>query len=126
MTEVKRFGYLFGALGALLGAYLAWKGNSLWPWSVAAAFVFAVSGAFAPRLLRPVYAAWMKFAFVLGWVNTRVLLSVFFYLVMTPLGTVLRLFGKDLLGERIDRTASSYWIPRQETPFDPQQYRRLF
>ena len=126
MTEVRKFGLLFGALGAPLGAYWAWKGNPLWPWPVAAAALFAVSGVAAPRLLRPVYVAWMKLAFVLGWVNTRVLLSVFYYLVLTPLGTLLRLFGKDFLDERIDRTASSYWVQREDAPFDPQRYRRLF
>ena len=126
MTEVRKFGLLFGLLGALAGAYLVWKGNALWPWAFAAGAVFALSGLFAPGVLRPVYTGWMKLAFVLAWVNTRLLLGLFFYLVMTPIGLLLRLFGKDLLNERIDRSAHSYWVRREAESFDAERYRRLF
>lgn len=126
MTEVRKFGLLFGLLGAIAGAYLVWKGNALWPWAFAAGAAFALSGLFAPDVLRPVYAGWMKLAFVLAWVNTRVLLGLFFYLVMTPIGVLLRLFGKDLLDEGIDRSAKSYWVRRETAPFDTERYQRLF
>jgi hypothetical protein len=76
--------------------------------------------------MKPVYTAWMLFAFVLGWINTRVLLGAFFYLVMTPLGLILRWTGKDLLDERIDRSAASYWIKRERKPFDRKRLERMF
>lgn len=126
MTEVRKFGLLFGALGALVGSYLLWKGNPLWPWAFGAGGGFALAGVVAPGLLRPVYRLWMKFAFALAWINTRILLGLFFYLVMTPVGLVLRMMGKDLLDDRIDRRARSYWIRREATPFDAERYRRLF
>jgi hypothetical protein len=126
LTEVRKFGLLFGAVGAVLGSYLLWRGNPLWPWAFAAGGAFALTGVVAPGLLRPLYRLWMKLAFALAWINTRVLLGLFFYLVMTPVGLVLRAMGKDLLDERIDRRAPSYWIRREATPFDAERYRRLF
>ena len=68
----------------------------------------------------------MKFAHVLGWINTRLLLGLFFYLVMTPVALVLRLAGKDLLQQRLDRSAKSYWVKREPAPTDPERYERLF
>jgi hypothetical protein len=68
----------------------------------------------------------MKFAALLAWVNTRLILGLFFYLVLTPVGVILRLMGKDLLDEKIDRSASSYWIKRDQAITDRSRYERLF
>ena len=54
------------------------------------------------------------------------LLGLFFYLVMTPMGVIMRLGGKDFLHERIDRSAASYWIKREDKEFNRDRYRRLF
>jgi hypothetical protein len=90
------------------------------------ALFFLLSGLFTYPLLRPIYIGWMKFAFVLGWVNTRVILSVFFYLVITPVGLVMRLFGRDPMNRKFDRSAASYWVRRPEAPADLKRYENLF
>ena len=124
--KVRNFGFLFGALCLALSAYYYFKGGPAWPWLLALAAAFVLAGLFASPVLRPLYVAWMLFAFVLGWINTRILLGVFFYVVMTPVGVVLRLTGKDLLDRRLDRSAKSYWIRRGGEPFDRSRYERLF
>jgi hypothetical protein len=68
----------------------------------------------------------MKFAFVLGWVNTRLILGVFFYGILTPIGVTMRLFGWDPLTRKIDRRAESYWVKRAQVPFDAKRYEQLF
>ena len=68
----------------------------------------------------------MKFAHALGWINTRLLLGLFFYLVLTPAALILRLLGKDLLHQQVDRSAPSYWIKREPVQLDPERYERLF
>ncbi len=123
---VRSFGLLFGGLSAALAAYLLVMGRGGWRWAALAAVFFLVTGLFAYPVLKPVYRAWMKFAFLLGWVNTRILLGLFFYLVLTPIGLILRLTGKDLLDRRIDRAAATYWTPRRPEPVDPSRYERLF
>ncbi len=125
-NKVRNFGFLFGGVFAALSLYAAWKGGPLWPLFLALAAAFIFCGLFARPLLRPVYIAWMVFAFALGWVNTRLLLGLFFYLIMTPVALILRLAGKDLLDRRPDRAVKSYWIPRERTPLDRSRYERLF
>jgi Saxitoxin biosynthesis operon protein SxtJ len=124
--EVRKFGLLFAALGVLVGAYMAWKGiRSLWiPFGLAG--IFLLTGLAIPRMLRPFYVAWMRFASILAWINTRVLLSAFFFLVLTPIGLVMRLMGKDLLDKKIDRSAKSYWVKQAPGLKGNQSYEHLF
>jgi len=126
LTEVKKFGLLFGTICSGVALYVFLTGGDVWLWFVFAAAFFFFTGLFAQRVLRPIHAAWMRFAHALAWVNTRILLGLFFYLVMTPLGVIMRLAGKDFLDEKIDRSASTYWIKREEQPLDRTRYERLF
>lgn len=56
---------------------------------------------FAPMLLAPVYVVWMKLAFLLGWVNSRILLCVIFFLIITPIALIARIFNRDALDRRL-------------------------
>ncbi len=124
--RVRNFGFLFGGVGLLLAAWMVYRGNPHWAWPLVAGAVFALSGLFAYPVLRPVYIAWMGLAAALGWINTRLLLGVFFYLVMTPFGCIMRLLGKDPLERKADRAARSYWVARPRRDFDARSYEKQF
>ena len=124
--NVRNFGFLFGGIFLAVSGYLMHRGNGAWVWTAAAALLFCAGGAAFYPVMKPVYTAWMIFAFGLGWINTRVLLGAFFYIVMTPLGLIMRLTGKDLLDEKIDRHAASYWIKRERKRFDRHRLERMF
>lgn len=111
---LRRFGFVMaGALGTL-GAIAWWRGRAVALWLLAVACVFLLVGLARPRWLGPVERVWMKFADLLGFVMTGVVLTLTFALVFTPIGLVRRLFGVDSLGLRYDRAKVSYW-----TPVDP-------
>ena len=124
--EVKKFGILFAAICAAVALYLLFNESSAWVWFGLGVVFFAVTGLFAHPVLRPVHLVWMKFAFALGWVNTRILLGVFFYLIITPVGLFMRLVGKDILDTKIDRSAKTYWKRRDRVPFDPKRMEHQF
>lgn len=124
---VRKFGLLFTAVSVVLAALLAYRGHaSAWPWALAAGGFFLLSGLFVQPVLRPLYVVWMKFAFVLGWINTRLILGLFFYVILTPGSVLMRLFGRDVLKRKPDPAARSYWIPRENPTFDRQRYEKLF
>ena len=87
---------------------------------------FVVTGLFLTSILRPIYVVWMKFAYILVWINMRVILGLFFYVVLTPVGLVFRLLGKDLIDQKIDRAAPTYWKRREPQRLDASRYERLF
>jgi hypothetical protein len=124
--EVRKFGLLFALICTLVAGYSFYKSGTAWPYFAGGAVFFLLTGLFVHAVLRPIYIGWMKFAFVLAWINTRILLGIFFYGIITPTGLLMRLFGKDLLDKKIDRSASSYWQKRDPAPIDRSRYERLF
>jgi Saxitoxin biosynthesis operon protein SxtJ len=73
-----------------------------------------LGAAFAPSLLRPVYRVWMRIGEALAWVNTRILLTLIFFLVVTPIGVLMRLFGRSPIATT---RKDSYW-----TDVEPHSY----
>ena len=88
--------------------------------------LFLLLGVLIQRSLRAVYKIWMSFALVMGWFMSRLILSVLFYFVVTPIGLCMRLFGKDLLNQRFDKDAETYWIKKDKEEFDRSRYEKLF
>jgi saxitoxin biosynthesis operon SxtJ-like protein len=82
-------------------------------------------GLFVPALARRFHVAWMKLAGILGYVNSRILLFLLFYLVITPYGLVSRLFGRDPLNRRSE-SKTSYWVRRKTSRQTREQFERSF
>lgn len=108
--ELRKFGFVMTIAFGLLAGVLFWKGKFAWVYLASLSSVFLLPALIYPRLLSPVEYYWMAFAEKLGEIMTRVILTLLFFLVVTPLGLCIRLFGKDLLGIKIDKDAESYWI----------------
>jgi hypothetical protein len=87
--------------------------------------LLVVPGLLVPRLLGPVERAWMGLAAVLGAVNTRIILTLVYVLVVTPIAWLRRL-GGDPLERRLGTDARTHWVPRERGPVDPASYRKQF
>jgi len=98
-----------GALVAVLVAAGVWVHWGAWIGAGAAA-VLAVA---APAALRPVYLALNVITYPIGWVTSLLVLAILYYLVVTPVGLVMRLTGRDVLGRSRDPSAPSYWVARK-------------
>ncbi len=89
--ELRRFGLTVGGMFLLLGLVSRWRGHTLPPLILGTAGVLlVVPGLLVPRILAPVERAWMRFAEVMGRVNSRIILTAAYYLVVTPVGIVRR------------------------------------
>ncbi len=95
-----------------------------WPFYLAGAF--GVVGLIAPPALKPIFIVWMKFALVLNWFMTRLLLSIVFYLMILPTGLFIRIFKDDPLKRKFQPDAKSYWEEPDEQPDDPARYENMF
>lgn len=127
---LRSFGVLVGAVLLGVAAYAAWRRG--WTLSTLAAALggigaaLVVLGLAAPAVLRPVQRAWMALAVVLGFVMTRVILTVVFFGVVTPIGLVMRALGRDPMVRRPDPAAPSYWILRDGAASDRERLERYF
>lgn len=118
-TELRKFGITVGVVIVLISAFLFYKDKVSAPYFLASGFILLISGIAIPAILKPLYNIWMGFAVVMGYFMSRLILSMMFYLIFTPVGLVMRIFGKDLLQEKIEPNAESYWIRREKRKFDP-------
>lgn len=131
-SDLRKFSLTVGTAFVVLWAVLAWvfpylfeKGRDL-PllWQIGVAL--AVVGTLLPALVKPLYYAWMTFALAIGYVMTRLLLTIFFFLVLTPVALVFRLIGRDALHRKLDRSAESYWIDKVHLIADRSRYEKFF
>lgn len=122
-TDLKKFGWTLGIVFGLLGGYFLWRGKFFAPTFLGLSAFFLVFGSVLPAFLKPIQKAWMTLALLMGWVMTRVILAIVFYLVITPIGLVLRLSGKDFMHRQFPGTESSYWTDhagREKSDYEKQ------
>jgi hypothetical protein len=111
---LREFGLIMGGffvgLFGLLFPWLFGFAFPIWPWIIAVALW--IPALLIPNHLKPIYQGWMFFALILGWINTRLLLAIVFYLMITPMGLIMRLFGKNPM-KNLPDISDSY---RKSTP----------
>lgn len=112
-TELRQFGLLFSAiLIVLFGILLPWVlGHPFPPWPWAFAAILSAVALILPPVLTPFYRAWMRFGLIAGYVNTRIIMFVLYYIVFVPLGIFMALVGRDALSRKTgDTTRESYRV----------------
>jgi hypothetical protein len=125
-SELRKFGLTVGGAFAVLGLISWWRGHEMPPrvlWTLAT--LLMVPGLVAPALLGPVQRGWMRFAQALGHVNTRIILTLLFYVVFTPIGLVMRLF-RDPLHRSLKEKSDSNWVRRTSAAVEQASYERQF
>jgi len=117
IKELRSFGLLVGGVFSVIGLWpMMIHGASLRLWAVGVGGLLIASGGLVPHLLAPVYKGWMWIGHILGWINTRILLGFIFYGLITPIGIVFRLMGKDTMRQAFSEESSTYRVARQPRP----------
>ena len=110
----------------MITAWNVWQECSVVYWPTGAASVtLLLTGLFSATGSHKFHRLWIRLAHMLGYINSRILLSVIYFLVITPYGLILRLSGRDTMNRR-GAAKKSYWIPRSKTRQTRQQFERLF
>lgn len=123
--SLRKFGITMGIVFLAITIFIFGRHKHALPTSIISA-VFFILALIMPVLLKPVYIFWMRLAYILAWINTRLILFILFYIVFTLIGMVMRLFGVDLLNRKIEKNKESYWIPKEKKQFNPFDYERQF
>jgi hypothetical protein len=120
----RAFGISVGSVLLVLGAIALWRHRqTVATVMLSIGLVLLVLGLVAPVLLRGPNRVWWRFAQALGWVNARILLTIFFAVVLTPMGVVMRLTGRNLLGAP---KGDSNWTAYPVRHNDPKHFEHLF
>lgn len=125
--DLRDFGLVVGGVLSLIGGVLFWRGGENSGWLLAAGVALIVSGLLVPAILRPLHKPWIALSLALGWVMTRVILTILFFLMIMPMGLIARALGKrPLMLEFKDPSKQSWWNSRDEHKDGSRHYERQF
>ena len=116
MDEIKissnrSFGIVFFIVFLLIALYPLLKGNDLRIWSLVISFIFLALGSINSKILTPLNRLWFKFGLLLGKIISPLVMGIIFFVVVTPIGIIMRLLKKDLLNLKYNKK-ETYWIDK--------------
>ena len=121
--ELRQFGLLVGTVFTVIGLWpLVFRGEPVRWWAIGIGGLLIAFGGILPQLLAPIHTGWMWVGHVMGWINTRILLTIVFYGLVTPIGIVFRLMGKDTMRQTLDETGTTYRVVRSPRPPSHMKY----
>ena len=106
---IRDFGILIGFILLIIAGILFYKERESYELIILLGVAFIGLGLVMPIILKPFYLVWMIFATILGWIMTRLILGLLFYIIVSPIGLISRLFGKRFLELKNSSINSSYW-----------------
>ena len=111
VSSNKSFGIVFSIFFLLISVYLLLNNNPIYYWSLFVSFIFLVLGLMNSKILSPLNLLWFKFGILLGKIVSPVVMGIIFFLVVTPISIILKIFGKDVLNLKFNNN-KTYWIEK--------------
>lgn len=122
--ELRQFGLAVGGVLSVIGMVLLVFGKASFSYPLIPGIALIVLGLLVPKALLPLQKVWMTFGVIMGWCMTRVILSVLYFLVLTPIGIISRAAGKEFLDLKFEKERETYW--RRRDPKEKGGYERQF
>jgi len=113
-SSPKSFGIVFSIVFLIVALYPLANSEDLRIWALIVSAIFLLLAFVAPNVLSLPNKLWYKFGILLGSIIAPIVMALVYFLTVLPMGLVMRLLGKDLLRQKLDKNAKSYWIDRTE------------
>ncbi|GAB6281453.1 MAG: hypothetical protein STSR0008_01930 [Ignavibacterium sp.] len=127
--DLKKFGLTIGSILVFISGFLYWKHYNSFIYFLVIGILIMFFGVVIPIVLKPLNKIWMIIAVLLGYVMTRIILSLLFYLILTPIGIIGRLSGSRKfsgLDLKINKNQKSYWIEREKKINNKEDYEKQY
>lgn len=116
-STLRQFGLMIGGIFLLIGLWpFVWRQEAVRIWAVVPGSLLAMAGLVMPGILKHLYQGWMWVGHIMGWVNTRIILGVLFYGIVTPMGLIMKMTGHDPMRRNYEPDALTYRVIRQPRP----------
>ena len=125
-SDLRKFGIIVGIVLLIIAGFFFLKEKESFQLFLTIGIILFVTGIVIPFTLKPIYWVWMVFSTILGWFMTRVILSLLFYVILTPIGLIARSFGKQFLDLKWNKTDNTYWNHHSESIFKKENYEKQF
>ena len=113
-SSEKSFGVVFSIVFLIVSLYPLINSESLRIWALVVSIIFFLLAFLAPKILVLPNKLWFKFGLLVGSIVVPIVMTLIYFVTVLPTGLIMRLLGKDLLKQKLDKNAKSYWIERSE------------
>ena len=114
ISSNRSFGFLFFVVFFVISLWPLKSQGDLRLWAFILSLVFLVLGVLNSKLLNPLNKLWFRFGIILGTFMSPIIMGLIFFIVVTPTGILMRIFGRDLLKLKKHKNMNSYWINREK------------
>jgi len=113
-SSEKSFGVVFSIVFLIVSLYPLINSESLRIWALVVSIIFFLLAFLAPKILVLPNKLWFKFGLLVGSIVVPIVMTLIYFVTVLPTGLIMRLLGKDLLKQKLDKNAKSYWIERKQ------------
>jgi len=114
MGSNRSFGVVFSVVFLIISFWPLFTEGTIRIWAIFIAILFLLISYFKPDALYPLNKIWFKFGLLLGSIVSPIVMGIVFFIIVTPIGIIMRIIGKDLLNKKINNSVKSYWIKREQ------------
>jgi hypothetical protein len=112
ISSNRSFGIVFFVVFLFIALYPITYSEDIRIWSLIISFIFIILGLLNSKILTPLNKLWFKFGVILGKIISPIIMGIIFFLVVTPIGLIMKVLGKDLLRLKYNKKDNTYWIEK--------------
>ena len=112
ISSNRSFGIVFFIVFLFIALYPITYGEDIRIWSLIISFIFIILGLLNSKILTPLNKLWFQFGVILGKIISPIIMGIIFFLVVTPIGLIMKVLGKDLLSLKYNKKDNTYWIEK--------------
>ena len=113
-SSEKSFGVVFSIVFLIIALYPLITSEGLRIWALVVSIIFFLLAFLAPKILVLPNKLWFKFGLLIGSIVAPIVMTLVYFVTVVPTGLIMRLLGQDLLKQKLDKNAKSYWVKRSE------------
>lgn len=125
-NALKKFGLTFTVISFLISIILFLNHSKLFFYFIITGILLLIISLFIPEILKHIYKIWMTLALILGIITTNIILTLLFYLIILPIGLIVKLSGKDLLDLKFNKESLTYWNYRKNKEYKREYSEKQF
>lgn len=126
IAQLKEFGFALAVVLAVIALFPLVRKGHICYWALCSSLIILALRLIIPAWLSPLYSLFLKIAHIIGKINSAILLSIIYYLLITPIGLIMRLLKQVNFKKGFDKNAPSYWIDRDVNLNNPERMERQF
>ena len=114
ISSNKSFGLVFFVIFIIIALWPLLNNGNIRIWSIIVSIIFLILGLLNSKILTPFNKLWMRLGALLGIIVSPIVMGIVYFGVVTPIGIIMRLFGKDVLNLKMDKNKNTYWLPKDK------------